>query len=64
MNEEKSENNNIGSDEGTIDSKMQCPICGTRMKHSGQLQMTNPRTGRKRMVQVHVCGRCGYRTLG
>ena len=60
----KEETNNSGGDEGTTENNMQCPICGTRMRHSGQLQMTNPRTRRRRMVQVHVCGRCGYRTLG
>jgi C4-type Zn-finger protein len=61
---EKSENNNIGSDEGIIDNKMRCPICGSPMHKSGQLQMTNPSTGRKKMVQVYYCGRCGYKTLG
>lgn len=63
-----SENNNIGSEEGTteIEIKMpkRCPICGSSMRPSGQLQMLNPSTGRKRMVQVYVCSRCGYRTLG
>lgn len=63
--EHKLEINNNGDDEGTTEKEMhQCPICGTRMKPSGQLQMHNPRTKRTRMVQVYVCPRCGYRTLG
>jgi C4-type Zn-finger protein len=64
MVQEKSEINNIDNNKRTAENKMQCPICGTRMKLSGKLEFTNPKTGRKRMVQVHVCGRCGYRSLG
>jgi len=41
-----------------------CPICGSPMRTSGKLQMTNPLTGRKKMVQVYICSRCKYRSLG
>ena len=69
MIEEKSENNNIGKDEGSTKNPMTngrsyCPICKSPMRRAGQLQMTNPLTGRKKMVQVYVCSRCGYRSLG
>jgi len=61
---EKSENNNNGSDEGTTDNKMQCPICKSRMFKSGQLKMKNPRTNRYNMVTVYRCRMCGYQTIG
>jgi C4-type Zn-finger protein len=66
---EKSENNNIGSDEGTTDNSMSngrhyCPICNSPMRTAGQLQMKNPLTGRYKMVQVYICSRCRYRSLG
>jgi C4-type Zn-finger protein len=64
---EKSENNNNDSGVEDTEYKMpyfKCPICNSPLHKSGQLQITNPLTGRKKMVQVYYCNRCGYRTLG
>jgi DNA-directed RNA polymerase subunit RPC12/RpoP len=61
------ESNNSGVEVENNEYKMpyfRCPICDSPMHKSGQLQMTNPLTGRKKMVQVYYCNRCGYKTLG
>jgi predicted RNA-binding Zn-ribbon protein involved in translation (DUF1610 family) len=60
------ENNNSCNDVVDTDQKMprKCPICGSSMRPSGELQMISPSTGRRRRVQVYNCSRCGYRTIG
>jgi C4-type Zn-finger protein len=40
-----------------------CPVCKTKMKHTGELKIPEPLSKKKITVQTYYCSMCHYKTI-
>lgn len=56
------EKNNTFDNEKTNEPKMQCPICGTRMRPQGKARIWDFLTNKEKYVVIYYCPKCGYKS--